>query len=66
MDISAIANTALAQTQVDGGQVDIQNTMLRKALDQQASTAAQLIAAVPAPATLATEGPVGTRINTLV
>lgn len=64
MSVSGAANAALAATQVQGGPVDVQNLMLRKALDQDASTAAQLIASVPMPQSLATGGSVGTRVNT--
>jgi len=44
---------------------DVQTAMLKKALDQDAASVAQLIAAVPAPPPLATSGSVGTRVNTL-
>lgn len=37
--------------------------VLKKAIDQQAASAAQLIAALPQPA-LATSGTVGTKVNT--
>jgi len=65
MDIMGTANATQAASPGQGVPADVQTTMLRKALDQAASTAAQLIAAVPAPPPLASSGPVGTRINTV-
>jgi hypothetical protein len=65
MDIMGTASAAQAATPGQGVPADVQTAMLRKALDQAASSAAQLIAAVPAPPPLASSGPVGTRVNTL-
>jgi hypothetical protein len=39
--------------------------MLKKAINLQAQSAAQLIQSIPQPQALATEGSVGTRINTV-
>ena len=63
MNITGNADAVLAATQGQGLQADVQTAMLKKAMDQDASTAAQLIAAVPAPPPLATNGSVGTRVN---
>jgi hypothetical protein len=64
MNITSTTSTALAATPGQGVPADVQTTMLRKAMDQDASTAAQLIASVPTPQSLATQGSVGTRVNT--
>lgn len=66
MDIAGLVNVALAATQgqSQGMQADVQTTVLKKALDQQASTAAQLIASLPSPQSLAASGALGTRVNT--
>jgi len=65
MDISGISTAALAATQAQGVDPGVGNLVLKKAMDQEASTAMQLIAAVPAPPSLNTQGPVGTRVNTV-
>ena len=65
MNITGTADAVLAAMQGQGPQADVQTTMLKKALDQDASTAAQLIAAVPAPPPLAISGSVGARVNAL-
>lgn len=65
MDISveSTINTALLmqQTQVDQ---DKQTSLLKKALDAQSSVALQLLQSVAPTPQLASEGPLGTRINT--
>ena len=63
MDVVGVVNAALA-TQSQGLQAAVQTTLLRKTLDQQASTAAQLIASIPSPQSLASSGSLGTRVNT--
>jgi hypothetical protein len=64
MDLTDTAITSLVAMQGQGVLADVQTTMLKKALDQEASTAAALIAAVPAPPSLASQGSIGTRVNT--
>jgi len=65
MNIMSTSDAVSSAMQGQDLQSDVQTTMLKKALDQDASTAAQLIAALPAPPPLATGGSVGTRVNTL-
>jgi hypothetical protein len=66
MDIADLGNAAVAATQgqSQGVQADVQVAVLKKALDQQASAAAQLIASIPSPPPLAAGGSLGTRVNT--
>ncbi len=64
MNLTDTAITSLVATQGQGVLADVQTAMLRKALDQEASTAAALIAAVPAPPPLTPQGSIGTRVNT--
>lgn len=58
---STVTNASSADTGTVQGGAAI--AVLKKALDQQASSAEQLIAALPAPP-LATSGPIGTQVNT--
>ena len=58
---ATVANASSADLGTVQGAASI--TVLKKALDAQASTAAQLIEALPQPA-LATSGTVGTQLNT--
>ena len=58
---ATVANASSADLGTVQGAASI--TVLKKALDAQASTAAQLIEALPQPA-LAGSGTVGTRLNT--
>jgi len=58
---ATVANASSADLGTVQGAASI--TVLKKALDAQASTAAQLIEALPQPA-LASSGTVGTRLNT--
>jgi hypothetical protein len=64
MNITSTSGAVSAATPGSAVPADVQNTMLRKALDQDASMAAQLIASVPRPQALATQGSIGTRVNT--
>ena len=48
MDVSSIASLATGMSNVKNGQ-EVGIAVLKKALDAQKSTAAQLIAALPAP-----------------
>ena len=61
MDVGSIANlaTGMAQQRIDQS---VSVAVLRKALDMQASGAAMLIAALPAPATLPPN--LGQNVNT--
>jgi hypothetical protein len=58
--IAAVGNASAAALDTVSGQASL--LMLRKTLDLQASSAAQLIQALPQPA-LATSGSLGTRVN---
>jgi hypothetical protein len=64
MSITGTSGAVSAAAPGSAVPADVQNTMLRKALDQDASMAAQLIASVPPPQALATQGSIGTRVNT--
>lgn len=60
-----VSRTAAAASSADLGTVQGSASLLvlRKAIDLQAASAAQLIEALPQ-ATLATSGPIGTRLDT--
>lgn len=60
-DMSVSAATSAAQS---SGAGDLQLMVLNKALNSQAAAAVTLINAIPKPPTLATEGSLGTKINT--
>ncbi|WP_374592757.1 putative motility protein [Aquabacterium sp.] len=60
-DMSVSAAVAATQSSTAG---DLQMMVLNKALNSQAAAAVTLIDAVPKPPTLATEGTLGTRLNT--
>ncbi len=60
-DMSVSAAVAASQSSSAG---DLQMMVLNKALNSQAAAAVTLIDAVPKPPTLATEGSLGTRLNT--
>lgn len=64
MNISAesMASSELMMQQMKLAQ-DVQTSVLKKALDAEASSAAQLLQAIPQ-AQLATSGMIGTQINT--
>jgi len=66
IDATAVQSSVSAVQQANsaGGDDAVQTLMLKRALDLQARDAAQLISALPAQAALATEGSVGTRVNT--
>lgn len=57
---ATVTNASAADAGTVAGTASL--AVLRKSLDQEASTAAQLIAALPQPA-LATSGALGTRVN---
>ena len=63
-----IANTPavqVASTAAQGETADAINILvLKKALNQQAATAATLLQSLPTPPSLATSGSVGTKLNT--
>lgn len=64
MDISGIAkaSTSIAET---GNREEVKNLMLRRALDMQSATAAQLLESVKAPAAAQNlPAHLGTKINT--
>lgn len=61
LSASTIGNASAATPGTTSGTASI--LMLRKALDLQASSAAQLIESLPQPA-LASSGTLGTRLNT--
>lgn len=68
-DITAVSPNAVAmavsQMQQAGQQEQVAMAVARKALDVQAEGAMSLIDALPPlPTTLATSGPLGTRLNT--
>lgn len=65
MDVSAAnaVNASLIMQQAQTGQ-DQQMLILKKALDAQASEALQLIQSVTPTSALATEGSLGTQVNT--
>ena len=58
---ATVANVSSADLGTVQGQAAV--SVLKKALDLQASSAAQLIESLPQPA-LATSGPLGTQVNT--
>jgi len=58
---ATVANVSSANLGTVQGQAAV--SVLKKALDLQASSAAQLIESLPQPA-LATSGPLGTQVNT--
>ncbi|MEP6873727.1 MAG: putative motility protein [Burkholderiales bacterium] len=58
---ATVTNASSADLSTIQGSASV--SVLKKAMDQQASSAAQLIAALPQPA-LATSGAVGTKVNT--
>ncbi len=60
-DMSVSAAVSATQSSTAG---DLQMMVLNKALNSQAAAAVTLIDAVPKPPTLATEGSLGTRLNT--
>lgn len=60
-DMSVSAAAAAAQSSTAG---DVQMMVLNKALNSQTAAAVTLIRAIPQPTTLATEGSLGTRLNT--
>lgn len=62
--ITAAIDAGMSFKQAEATQVAVQNTVLRKSLDMQASNAAILLQALPQAPGLATEGSVGTRVNT--
>jgi len=63
MDISSNAGVSAALAATQSAQSgDVQMTMLSSALKMQASSAAQLLQALPPPV-LATSGTLGTRVN---
>lgn len=63
MDIGSVASasTAMQQTQL---MQTIQVSMLKKAMDTEASSVSQLLETVPAMPQQATEGSLGTRVDT--
>lgn len=64
MNISSTASVQAATSAASSDTADSVNILvLKKALDMQATTATTLLQALPQPP-LATEGPVGTKINT--
>lgn len=64
MNISNTSSVQAATSSASSDSADSVNILvLKKALDLQASTATTLLQALPQPA-LATEGAVGTRVNT--
>ena len=58
---ATVTNASSADLSTIQGSASV--SVLKKAIDQQASSAAQLIAALPQPV-LATSGSVGTKVNT--
>lgn len=60
-DMAVNAATSAAQS---SGAGDLQMMVMNKALNSQAAAAITLIAAIPKPPTLATEGSLGTKVNT--
>ncbi len=60
-DMSVSAAVAATQSSSAG---NLQMMVLNKALNTQAASAVTLINAVPKPSTLATEGHLGTQLNT--
>lgn len=64
MNISSTPSVQAATAAAQGNTPDAVNILvLKKALDQQASSATALIQSLPTPA-LATQGSLGTRVNT--
>jgi hypothetical protein len=64
MNIASTTAVQAATSAAQGDTADSVNILvLKKALDQQATSALQLLQALPTPA-LATQGLVGTRVNT--
>jgi len=64
MNISSTAATQAAVTAAQGdGADEVNNVVLRKALDLEGSSAVALLQALPQPP-LATEGNLGTKLNT--
>ncbi len=65
MNIANAPAVQAASAAAQGGSADMVNILvLRKALDQQAASAATLLQALPQNPPLATSGTVGTRLNT--
>ena len=65
MDITNNSGVSAAVAATQGPSTDaVHISVLRKALDSQAATAAALIAAIPQPPQLATEGSLGRNVNT--
>jgi hypothetical protein len=60
--MATVGNASSAALDTVRGQASL--VMLRKTLDLQASSAAQLIQALPQPPALATSGSLGSRVNT--
>ena len=61
MDVAALAQTLLSSRSA-AAREDAQVSMLKKTMDAQAAAAGKLIDAMSLP--LATDGPLGTRVNT--
>jgi hypothetical protein len=67
LDVSPAALVdSVVQTRADMGAQQVQISVMKKAMDAQASTAAALLNSVPAPLPLATAGALGTKVNALV
>ncbi|HEV8689987.1 MAG TPA: putative motility protein [Ideonella sp.] len=65
MDITSNSGVSAATAAAQSPSADaVHISVLRKALDSQAAMAAALIAAIPQPPQLATEGSLGTNVNT--
>ena len=62
LSVESLASSGMMQQQMQLAQ-DVQTSVLKKALDEQASAAATLLQALPQPA-LATSGTLGTQVNT--
>ena len=59
---ATVSNASNADASTAQGQAHLM--MLKKALEVQSTTAAQLIEALPKPPSLASSGSVGTKVNT--
>lgn len=66
MDVSPAAAVQAVQTMREAQDLqDVQVSVLKKALDTEASAAAALLKTLPGPLPLATSGPLGTQLNLL-
>ena len=63
LSVESLASSGMMQQQMQLAQ-DVQTSVLKKALDAEASQALQLLQSVPQTPQLATSGMIGTQINT--